>query len=273
MLRAVFTSFALSLVLIATPGGAHNDATSPISVTSSDDMLTSASLAMLSSAEKKLVYEQHVKKVYDKTDLKKSGLSYLVFERAFTGYQNFRQQGLASADKQVMTVVDFTMPSNKKRMWIIDLKTNKVLYNELVAHGRNTGNVTAEHFSNEPNSYMSSMGFYITDKTYFGKHGLSLRLSGMDKAYNSKAMERAIVLHGADYVSESFVKQYGRLGRSLGCPAVSREVSGDVIELIKDNTVLYIHSADQKYTSTFLNADRAVEGFAMEVDLKPQPKA
>ncbi|WP_299708481.1 murein L,D-transpeptidase catalytic domain family protein [uncultured Pontibacter sp.] len=266
MIRAIITSFALSLMLIATPGGAHNDVSDP-KMLSSEATLTAGSLARLSFAEKKLAYEQHMQGVYEKVGLKKAGLSYEVFERAYTGYQNFRQQGLAAADKQIMTVVDFTKPSNLKRMWIIDLDTNEILHNTLVAHGRNTGNVRAEKFSNEPNSNMSSMGFYITDKTYYGKHGLSLRLSGMDEAYNSKAMERAIVLHGADYVSEDFVKQYGRLGRSLGCPSVPRAISGDVIELIKDNTVLYIHSADKQYNSTYLDMEGAVEGFALAADL------
>lgn len=268
MLRAVITSLALSFMLIATPGGAHNDASkttsNPIEIT-----LNANSLAKLSFAERKLAFQEHVGEVYEKAGLKKAGLSYSVFERAYTGYQNFKQGGIAAADKQTLTVVDFTKPSNLKRMWIIDLATSEVLYNNLVAHGRNTGNVKAEKFSNELNSNMSSMGFYVTDKTYYGKHGLSLRLSGMDKQYNSKAMERAIVLHGADYVSEDFVKQYGRLGRSLGCPAVPRAISGDVIELIKDNTVLYIHSADKTYTSSYLDMEKAVEGFVSQKDLLP----
>ncbi|WP_224744074.1 murein L,D-transpeptidase catalytic domain family protein [Pontibacter aquaedesilientis] len=257
-------------MLVATPGGAHNDVSSPTVISSSEPTLNSSSLALLSFAEKKEAYQEHVQGVYQKAGLKNAGLSFSVFERAYTGYQNFRQQGVASADKPVMTVVDFTKPSNVKRMWIIDIKSGKVLYNTLVAHGRNTGNVKAEMFSNEPNSNMSSMGFYVTDHTYYGKHGLSLRLSGKDEKYNSNAMERAIVLHGADYVSDAFVKQYGRLGRSLGCPAVPREISGDVIDLIKDNTVLYIHTADKKYTSAYLNAELAVEAFALEMDMRQQ---
>jgi hypothetical protein len=266
MIRAIFTSFALSFLLVATPGGAHNDVSDPKAI-AANEMLNASSIAKRSFAEKKMAYEQHVQEVYEKAGLKKAGLAYTVFERAYTGYQNFRQEGLTSSDKQVLTVVDFTKPSNLKRMWIVDLTSNEILYNSLVAHGRNTGSVKAEKFSNELNSNMSSMGFYVTDKTYYGKHGLSLRLSGMDEAYNSKAMERAIVLHGADYVSEDFVKQYGRLGRSLGCPAVPRAISGDVIELIKDKTVLYIHSADEAYTSFYLDTERAVEGYALQLDL------
>ncbi|WP_018478112.1 murein L,D-transpeptidase catalytic domain family protein [Pontibacter roseus] len=262
MIKAVITSFTLSLLLMSTPGGAHSDASKSSDYNKSTVSVVNS--AALSYAEKKLAFEQHVEEVYEQAGLEKTGLDFTVFERAYTGYRNFRQQNLASADKHVMTVVDFSKPSNSKRMWIIDLKSRKVLYNTLVAHGRNTGNVKAEKFSNEPNSNMSSIGFYVTDKTYHGKHGLSLRLSGMDEAYNSNAMERAIVLHGADYVSEDFVKQYGRLGRSLGCPAVSRAISSDVIELIKDNTVLYIHSGDKKYTSTYLDTDAAVEAYALE---------
>lgn len=264
MIKAVITSLTLSLLIIATPGGAHNDASNASAMATTENMLNTNTASMLSFAEKKEAYDKHVEKLYDKADLKKAGLSFSVFERAYRGYQNFKRQQLTSTEKPVMTVVDFTMPSNQKRLWIIDLASRKVLYNTLVAHGRNTGNVKAEKFSNEPNSNMSSMGFYVTDKTYFGKHGLSLRLSGMDEKYNSNAMERAIVLHGADYVSEDFVKQYGRLGRSLGCPSVPREISGDVIEQIKDKTVLYIHSADKQYTSDYLNPTSAVESFAME---------
>lgn len=267
MLKAIITSLAFSLVLVATPGGAHNDVSTPSSISSSEANLNENSLAILSFAEKKMAYEQHLMHLYDKAELKKAGLSFAVFERAYTGYQNFRHQGIASAERNLLTVVDFTKPSNQKRMWIIDLESGKVLHHTLVAHGRNTGNVTANKFSNQPNSNMSSMGFYVTDKPYYGKHGLSLRLSGMDEAYNSKAMERAIVLHGADYVSDAFIQQYGRLGRSLGCPAVPREISGDVIELIKDNTVLYIHSADKQYTSSYLDTESAIEGFALASDL------
>ena len=264
MLKAVITSFTLSLLILATPGGAYTDGSGTTANSAIKNSMTSSSLAALSFAEKKLAYEQHVQSIYEEAGLQQAGMSFAVFERAYTGYQNFRQQALATAEKPVMTVVDFTKPSNLNRMWIIDLQSRKVLFNTLVAHGRNTGNVMAEKFSNAHNSNMSSMGFYITDKTYYGKHGLSLKLSGMDEEYNSNAMDRAIVLHGADYVSEAFVKQYGRLGRSLGCPAVPRAISGEVIELIKDNTVLYIHSADKAYTSAYLDTAAAVEAFALE---------
>jgi hypothetical protein len=263
MLKAVITSFTLSLLILATPGGAYTDG----SGTAASAIIKNSMPAALTFAEKQLAYEQHVQAIYEDAGLQKAGMSYAVFERAYTGYRNFKQQALAATEKPVMTVVDFTKPSNLKRMWIIDLQSRKVLYNTLVAHGRNTGNVVAEKFSNQHNSNMSSMGFYITDKTYYGKHGLSLKLAGMDEAYNSNAMDRAIVLHGADYVSEEFVKQYGRLGRSLGCPAVPRAISGEVIELIKDNTVLYIHSADKGYTSAYLDTAAAVEAFALEVGL------
>jgi len=109
---------------------------------------------------------------------------------------------------------------------------------------------------------MSSLGFYVTESTYYGKHGRSLRLNGMDEEFNSNALARSIIVHGADYVSETFVKQHGRLGRSLGCPSVPREISGEVIDVIKDKTVFYIHGDDNQYASDYLNDAAAVEAYA-----------
>ncbi|WP_242928266.1 murein L,D-transpeptidase catalytic domain family protein [Pontibacter vulgaris] len=263
MLRVALTSFTLCLLSFTTPG-AHSAVglNSDIKDRIVNKELTTSTYATF--ADKQFAFENHVEDLYQNSELSKSGLSYNVFRKAYIGFQNFKQKNLVSSKKSILTVIDFTKSSREKRMWIIDLKSKKVLYNTLVAHGRNTGESKAMYFSNQPNSYMSSMGFYITNKTYVGKHGLSLKLSGMDKKYNSNAMERAIVVHGADYVSESFVKQYGRLGRSLGCPAVPVAISKQVIELIKDNTCLYIHSADKNYTSSYLNPEKAIEGFALE---------
>lgn len=186
--------------------------------------------------------------------------SYEVFKKGMIGYYNLKEKGHAIKENFI-TVIDFTLPSNEKRLWVIDLDEQKVVFNELVAHGRNTGNVKAEKFSNIPESHMSSQGFYLTGKTYYGQHGLSLRLQGMEAQINDKAFERAIVIHGADYVSEEFIKKYGRLGRSYGCPSVSKEVSNDLIELIKDNSCLFIYSPALDYdkTSSFLNASVASE--------------
>ncbi|HEY4650697.1 MAG TPA: murein L,D-transpeptidase catalytic domain family protein [Pontibacter sp.] len=200
--------------------------------------------------------------IYQDADLKSKGLSFPVFRKAFIGFMNLKERNLVSSTKSVLTVVDFSKPSHQKRMWVIDLNARKVLFNTLVAHGRNTGNEKAIKFSNQPNSNMSSLGFYVTDKTYYGKHGLSLKLQGVDKGFNTNAMQRAIVVHGADYATESFIKQYGRLGRSLGCPALPTEISKDVINVIKDETVLFVHSNNETYSSDYLNTTLAVESFA-----------
>ncbi len=260
MLRVALTAFTLCLLSFTTPG-ANSTISSHADVRKRD---LNSETTTITFADKQAAFEDHVEDVYDKADIKKSGLDYNVFRKAYIGFQNFKQKQLVSSKKSILTVIDFTKSSREKRLWIIDLKSKKVLYNTLVAHGRNTGEAKAVYFSNKPNSNMSSMGFYLTNRTYFGKHGLSLKLDGMDKKYNSNAMERAIVVHGADYVSEDFIKQYGRLGRSLGCPAVPRAVSKQVIELIKDNTLLYINSSDKNYTSTYLDPVQAVESFALE---------
>ena len=134
-----------------------------------------------------------------------------------------------------------------KRLWVIDLEKNIVLFQTLVAHGRNTGEEFAKEFSNQSESFKSSIGFYATGEIYDGKHGKSLKLDGLEKGLNDKARERAVVIHGADYVSESFIKSNGRLGRSQGCPAVPNEISAQLIELIKDKSCLFIYHPSRSY--------------------------
>jgi hypothetical protein len=136
------------------------------------------------------------------------------------------------------------------------MDNGEILHHGYVSHGRNSGDLMAEKFSNISSSYMSSLGFYLTGETYQGKHGYSLRLDGLEKGFNDKARERAIVIHGAQYANENFIKQTGRLGRSLGCPALPQEIAGDIINLIKENSLLLIYGQDQDYLtkSTFLNS-------------------
>ncbi len=169
-----------------------------------------------------------------------------VFAIAYKGHQALKEvQG--KVNKEILTVIDFSLSSNEKRLWIIDLEQNQVLFNDYVAHGRNSGNEKAGVFSNTSGSYMSSIGFYVTGDTYQGKHGLSLFLEGMDKDFNCNARNRAIVMHGADYVSADFIKKYGRLGRSLGCPSVSMEIHEEVINTIKDGSTLFIYYPDPAF--------------------------
>lgn len=161
------------------------------------------------------------------------------FTKALKGFYALQTQG--KIQKNILTLIDFSLSSNAKRLWIIDLNSNKVLFNSLVAHGRNTGNEFAESFSNKAESYKSSLGFYATGEVYQGKHGLSLRLDGLEKGVNSNARSRAVVMHGADYVAESFIKNNSRLGRSLGCPAIPMNMTKEIINIIKDKSCLYIY--------------------------------
>ncbi len=169
-----------------------------------------------------------------------------VFSIALKGFNNLKSVP-GAVKKHILTIVDFSLPSDKKRLWVIDLKSKKILFHDLVAHGKNSGEVYARKFSNEQSTYMSSLGFYITGGTYQGKHGLSLILDGKDKNFNDNARNRAIVMHGASYVSPDFIRNYGRLGRSFGCPAVSMDIYKKVIAAIRDGSCLFIYYPDHQF--------------------------
>lgn len=166
------------------------------------------------------------------------------FSEALKGYYKLKEKGLVK--KEILTLVDFSLSSNTKRLWVIDLATNTVLFQSLVAHGRNTGEEFATNFSNRTSSFQSSLGFYVTGEVYNGKHGLSLKLDGVEKGTNCNARSRAVVIHGADYVSESFIKQHKRLGRSQGCPALPNELTQPIINTIKEQSVLFIYHPSRK---------------------------
>lgn len=185
--------------------------------------------------------------LYAKLNLKDLGLSQPAYMLAIKGWQKMKAKGVVNKD--IVSICDFSQSSNSKRLYIIDLATGKLLYNTLVAHGRNTGEEFAKFFSNEPSSYQSSLGFYSTKNTYNGAHGLSLTLAGQEPGYNSNAESRAIVMHGADYVCDKFACNNGRLGRSLGCPAVSYELSTPIINTIKGGSCLFVYYPDNKYIS------------------------
>ncbi|MDQ1098433.1 MULTISPECIES: murein L,D-transpeptidase catalytic domain family protein [Chryseobacterium] len=172
-----------------------------------------------------------------------------VFFKAMTGFENLKKAGLLNQDSHLLTVCDFSMSSNTKRLWVIDMNERKVLFNSLVAHGKNTGEEFATNFSNTESSLQSSLGFYITDATYQGDNGYSLKLLGMDKGFNDAAYRRAIVMHGADYVSEQFAAMHKRIGRSWGCPAVPRDLTQPIINTIKGRNCLFIYYPDQNYLS------------------------
>ena len=179
--------------------------------------------------------------------------SLVPFKNALTGYAKLVDED--KIKKELLTIVDFSLSSAEKRMWILDMNTNKVLYHTYVAHGRNTGGKMATKFSNKTSSFQSSLGFYVTAETYYGKNGLSLFIDGMEEGFNSNARSRYVVMHGASYANPSFIKRTGRLGRSLGCPAIPEALTKEVINLIKGQSALFIYHTNKNYAqnSTYLN--------------------
>lgn len=198
------------------------------------------------------LYSQYILNIYHEIHLDSAGLNEQVFEKALTGFYNMKYSGLLHA-KSILTIADFDQESTKKRLYIIDLASKKLVLNTWVAHGQNSGGDKPSSFSNNINSNQSSLGFYLTGEIYSGKHGRSIKLDGMDQGFNSNARERSIVVHGASYVSQKSIDQLGRLGRSQGCPAVPAKLADQVINTISDRTVLFINNSDQQYNSSFLN--------------------
>jgi len=201
------------------------------------------------------LFEKYVEDLYQAAQLQQAGLDEVVFRKAVTGFINLKIANKLPQNSSIITVVDFNKSSREKRMWIVDLIAKHLLLNTWVAHGQGSGMDMANAFSNTDESHQSSLGFYLTDDVYFGKHGRSLRLDGLDEGFNSDARAREIVVHAAPYVSESTIAHTGRLGRSWGCPAVSPEVSNTVIDDIKGKTVFFINGNDNTYNSKYLNED------------------
>lgn len=188
------------------------------------------------------------RELYESLHLNSLGLSQQAFTNALTGVEKLTASGGISRN-DIITIIDFSLPSSKKRLFVINLATGELIFNTYAAHGRNSGTNIASHFSNEKNSFQSSLGFFVTGKTYTGKHGASLRLEGKEKGINDNAMARGIVMHSADYVDESIIAQQGYIGRSLGCPALPANSYQAIIEKIKNGTCLFIYSADKFYTT------------------------
>lgn len=187
------------------------------------------------------------------SDIISQGLSDKALVNAIDGYSEMRSKG--SVSKDILIVIDYTKSSNLERFFILDMADTSLTHSLLVAHGRNSGNEFATSFSNVSGSYMSSLGFFKTAETYEGKHGLSLRMDGLEKGINHLARDRAIVIHQADYVSLDFAEEHGRIGRSLGCPALPLDAYAEVIDTIKEGCLLYIYGGDDTYAmqSSFLN--------------------
>ncbi len=222
-MRIILYSLLFLLSLVYSAGASHNEAT-------------------------KYQFERHSTLIYEQLSNNKniSKPSLHVFQTAYKGYLNLLQQEKL-VQNSLLTICDFTLSSNIKRMWVIDLKNKKILFHTLVAHGQGSGEEFAATFSNLPESHQSSQGFYITGDTYQGGHGFSLKLHGIEPGYNDKAYERAIVIHGANYVSEQFCIENKRLGRSHGCPALPTDLAPKIIEKIQSGHCLFIYHTANNY--------------------------
>lgn len=172
-------------------------------------------------------------------------LNQKVLKMALTAYHKASDKG--TVKKPVLTVIDYSLPSSKQRMWIFDVRKEKLLYNTYVAHGRNSGSDVPNHFSNQPDSKASSLGTYITRDTYYGSKGLSLNLQGLEKGFNDNAYDRRVVVHGAWYVEPQFIKASGRAGRSWGCPSIAQTIAKPVINTIKNGSVIFAYYPDRYY--------------------------
>lgn len=220
----------------------------PILLLSLFSLTTNSNTAKISFSELSINSLTKAELIYENLKTNEYNLPSLQsFTQALNGYYKLEEAG--KIQKNLLTVVDFSLSANEKRLWVIDLELNEVLYQTYVAHGRNTGNEYAKSFSNIPESFQSSLGFYATAETYYGKHGYSLRLDGLETGINDKARERAIVIHGADYATENFIKTYGRLGRSLGCPSLPKEESKTIINMIKEKSCLFVYYPSNDYLS------------------------
>ena len=178
----------------------------------------------------------------------KEVVSFEVFNTAILGYHKIENLN----KKNIVTIIYFSKPSTEKRFFVIDIENKRLLYECFVAHGKNSGDNFAKSFSNQSESLKSSLGFFLTAETYSGDHGFSLRLDGLEKGINDNARAREIVIHGAEYVSGEFIKKYGRLGRSWGCPSLPVEVSKEIIDKISGGSCLFIYGDDNYYKKNSL---------------------
>jgi hypothetical protein len=215
-----------------------------------------------------VVFEDHVKFLYEASGLKNNGLRLDVFRYALIGYYNLKGSG-AIKKRGIISIIDYRKPSTEERFYVIDLVRKKVLYHTLVAHGRHSGELYARYFSNESGSLKSSLGFFVTGDTYEGEHGYSLYLYGKERGINDKARARRIIVHGAYYARSSFIEQYGRLGRSQGCPALPAGPHIDIIDTIVGGTCLFQFYNDSKYLRSSSLLD--IEGAATQLTEEYSP--
>jgi len=202
-------------------------------------------------------FDRAIDQLYEQLDLT-GKLDPSVFTLSMVGYYNMKGSGLLQVDS-ILTIIDYEKPSSEPRFFVVNLQEKTLLFITYVAHGKGSGIQFAESFSNKPGSLKSSQGFFVTADSYIGRHGYSLKLQGMEAGINDNAMQRAIVIHGANYVSEAFAREYGRLGRSWGCPALPEDLNRQVIDTIKGGSCLFVYYPDENYLqgSAFLDRETA----------------
>lgn len=193
--------------------------------------------------------------VYNRINLSNTGLKKDIFYSAYKGYQHLMNEGKIRKP-DILTIIDYSQSSKNKRLYIINLRTGKLLYHTYVSHGKNSGQEYATSFSNAQNSNKSSLGFMVTGDTYVGRAGFSLRLFGMENRYNSNVFARGVVMHGSDYVNQNRADEGANMGRSWGCPAVPQSLSRDIINLLKGGSCMFVYANDKDYarSSSIMNA-------------------
>jgi hypothetical protein len=209
--------------------------------------------------------ELNIKELYNELNAAQYDLSFTAFRYAYIGYQTMKKQHRLN-NKELFSIIDFTKDCNSKRFYTIDLEKMKIVYYTYVAHGKKSGERMATSFSDAVESNKSSIGFYITGSTYNGGNGYSLILHGDEKGYNSNLAKRSVVVHAADYANEDYIARNGRMGRSLGCPALPENIYKQVIETIKEKTMIFAYYNDAKYlkTSKYLNVLKIIEDEPVE---------
>ena len=209
--------------------------------------------------------ELNIKELYNELNAAQYDLSFTAFRYAYIGYQTMKKQHCLN-NKELFSIIDFTKDCNSKRFYTIDLEKMKIVYYTYVAHGKKSGERMATSFSDAVESNKSSIGFYITGNTYNGGNGYSLILHGDEKGYNSNLAKRSVVVHAADYANEDYIARNGRMGRSLGCPALPENIYKQVIETIKEKTMIFAYYNDAKYlkTSKYLNVLKLIEDEPVE---------
>lgn len=203
-------------------------------------------VARSSTSVASAAFEEAVTSLYTEIDLEDFGMERKAFEYAYKGFLYLVEHHIISKTN-LLTICDFSQSSRNKRLYVIDLQEKKLLINTYVAHGRGSGSEFAHKFSNSNRSHKSSLGFYVTDHTYYGDHGLALRIRGLEKGFNDKACRRNIVIHGSHYVGGDFLESNPFNGRSFGCPAVPFEETEGIVDAIKDGTCLFIYHPTKKY--------------------------